>query len=207
MSVEIVVEQVSKRFKRDWIFRNISHSFSQGSKTAVLGQNGSGKSTFLKMVCGYVGLTEGKIHWKANQVSLELEDWHNQFVYCAPYLEILEEFTLQESLDFHFQLTSMRNDIDLTLILDQSGLAKHQNKQVSLFSSGMKQRLKLILALCSEVDVYLLDEPCSNLDDKGYQWYLELIQNLPDNKTLIVASNNPAEYRFCDQRINIEGFK
>lgn len=207
MSVEIVVEQISKRFKRDWIFRNVSLNLPSGSKTAVLGPNGSGKSTFLKVISGYVGLTEGKIRWKQNTVDLEATQWHRHFSYCAPYLEMLDEFTLQECFDFHFKLKPLRKDIDLTTWLEESGLDKHKTKQVSLFSSGMQQRLKLILALGSDTEVYLLDEPCSNLDDDGIEWYRSLIVGLPKGKTLLIGSNSPTEYDFCERSISVTAFK
>jgi ABC-type multidrug transport system ATPase subunit len=207
MLESIVLNQVSKRFKRDWIFKNVDYSFSSGSKTAILGQNGSGKSTLLKIISGYVGITKGSITWTADGKSLETSDWHKHFTYCAPYLELLEEFTLQECLDFHFQLKAIRPDVNLDEVLTSSGLINHLKKQTALFSSGMKQRAKLIMALCSNVNVYLLDEPCSNLDEAGISWYRNLIEQLPKDRTIIVASNNPIEYDFCTTAIRVSEYK
>lgn len=78
---------------------------------------------------------------------------------------------------------------------------------ISQFSSGMKQRLKLGLALLSEVPVVLLDEPTSNLDRKGIEWYQDLIDKFGQNRILIVCSNEPREYEFCQQKIVLEDYK
>jgi ABC-type multidrug transport system ATPase subunit len=207
MSIVVGLTGVSKRFKRDWVIQNLNHRITASSKTAILGKNGSGKSTLLKIICGFVSPTEGEVNWKKNAENLDQGNWHHYFSYVAPYLELIEEYTLQESLDFHFSLKSLRPDIDLDNALKSSGLFEHKQKQISNFSSGMKQRLKLILALYSEVPIYLLDEPCSNLDVSGIEWYQEVVAGLPEDKIVIVASNNKEEYSFCTNTITVLKYK
>lgn len=207
MPGQIILDKVSKRFRRDWIFKDISYTFETGSRTAILGINGSGKSTLIKVISGYVGISEGKVDWRVSGKSLELKQWHKHFSICAPYLELIEEFTLAEILDFHFQLKPLRADIDLDTMLSESGLAAHKSKTISLFSSGMKQRLRIILALASDTDIYLLDEPCSNLDDQGVLWYKSVIKRLPNDKSILVGSNIPHEYEFCNDFIKLEDYK
>lgn len=203
MAIEVELKQVSKRFKRDWIIQHVDFTFASGDKTAVLGANGSGKSTLLKMLCGFMAATEGEIVWRRDGQEIDPAKWHHFFAYSAPYLELIEEYSLQESLDFHFSLKPLRSDIDLEEWLDESGLGKHKSKQVVNFSSGMKQRLKLILALGSNVQLYFLDEPCSNLDAAGIEWYQHLISTIPSHKSIIVASNSPDEYGFCNNSIRV----
>ena len=86
-------------------------------------------------------------------------------------------------------------------------LEQHMNKPISQFSSGMKQRLKLGLALFSDVDLVLLDEPTSNLDKKGINWYLEMVEKFAQNQILIVCSNESREYEFCQQKLVLEDYK
>jgi ABC-type multidrug transport system ATPase subunit len=71
----------------------------------------------------------------------------------------------------------------------------------------MKQRLKLALAIFSETPILLLDEPCSNLDKEGYELYHHLIANYALHKLIIVGSNDPQEYTFCKQHINLMDYK
>ncbi|MCB9261907.1 MAG: ABC transporter ATP-binding protein [Flavobacteriales bacterium] len=202
----IQVDNLSKRYRKEWIFNQLSHQFNTGDRTAILGSNGSGKSTFLKVLCGFVSPTQGSVLWKSDS-EIDINNRHQYFAFCSPYIELIEDYTLQESIDFHFALKTLRNDVDINQWLKDCGLDKHLNKQISLFSSGMKQRLKLLLTLASEVDVYLLDEPTSNLDEQGIGWYQRLIGGVPDGKIVVVASNQPEEYNFCNNQILMEDFK
>ena len=203
MPIEITLDSVSKRYKRDWIIQHLNVNIGSSDRMAILGQNGSGKSTLLKLICGFVSQTEGEVSWQHNDTELDVTEWHQHYTMTAPYLELIEEYTLQESIDFHFSLKSLRSSVDLTQVLDDSGLSPHLSKPVANFSSGMKQRLKLILTLCSEVPIYLLDEPCSNLDQAGIEWYQALIKSLPADKTVVVASNNSDEYLFCNKKLHV----
>jgi ABC-type multidrug transport system ATPase subunit len=79
------------------------------------------------------------------------------------------------------------------------------NKAVAEFSSGMQQRLKLILCCSFEAKVLLLDEPTAHLDSKGIAWYKDLLKRTMDEKITLIASNDPAEYNdFAKKIINIE---
>lgn len=201
-SAHITVRKLAKRFRGSWLFQDFNFTFSPGERIAILGQNGSGKSTFIKILSGYMGTSKGEVEWKREHI-LDTVYWHQFYSYCAPYQEVVEEFTLQESLDFHFKLKEIRPDVDLSSWLVETNLEKHLNKPVSRFSSGMKQRLKLILCMASKCDVYFLDEPCSNLDIMGADWYQEKIKTLPENSIVFIASNSPKEYEICTRFIEM----
>ncbi len=207
MSIEIELSGISKKFKRDWVIKNLSYQINLGSKTAILGANGSGKSTLLKIICGFTGTSKGEVKWHKDDNVLDITEWHSHFSYSAPYLELIEEFTLKEMLDLHFKLKPELKSVNRSEILTDSGLLDHMDKPIVNYSSGMKQRVKLILCLCSDVDVYFLDEPCSNLDDEGVLWYHKLVNSLPENKTIIVGSNSTVEYSFCDEYVRVVDFK
>jgi ABC-type multidrug transport system ATPase subunit len=199
---EIQISGLSKRFRGEWLFKSLDHTFLPGNKIAILGPNGSGKSTFIKIVSGYMGPTEGMVSWR-NKEEIDSEHWHRYYGYCAPYQELIEEFSLKESIDFHFSLKSIRANVDLESWLSQTNLSNHMDKLVSRFSSGMKQRLKLVLTLATQSDVYFLDEPCSNLDEEGVRWYEDHISSLPKESIILIASNSPKEYEICTDHIQI----
>jgi ABC-type multidrug transport system ATPase subunit len=92
-------------------------------------------------------------------------------------------------------------------ILELIGLKNAAHKQIRYYSSGMKQRLKLALAIFSDCPILLLDEPCSNLDKEGYALYDTLIKEYAMHKLIIVGSNDPAEYHFCNAQINLMDYK
>ena len=91
--------------------------------------------------------------------------------------------------------------------MEKIGLKNAAKKQIRNFSSGMKQRLKLALAIFDQAPILLLDEPCSNLDQEGIQTYHQLMQAYAMHKLIIVASNDPQEYQFCSQQLSLSNFK
>ena len=198
----IKVNDLAKRFKGEWLFKSINYTFLPGDKVAILGPNGSGKSTLIKIVSGYMGPSDGSVQWIGIK-DVEQEHWHRYYSYCAPYQELIEEFSLRESLDFHFSLKSPRSDVDIDQWLKQTHLAGHMQKLISRFSSGMKQRLKLVLAMATDTAVYFFDEPCSNLDKDGINWYRKKISEIPEHRIIIIASNSPVEYELCTKQIDL----
>ena len=205
--LEVQLDGASKRFQFEWIFKNLSLALSQGNSLAVTGSNGSGKSTLLKCISGSIPLTSGKILYKKDQRLILDTDWFSNMTFAAPYMELPEEFMLEELLKFHFKFKSPVNQISVAEMMEIMYLTPHKFKPVSHFSSGMKQRLKLGLAFFSDVPLVLLDEPTSNLDKKGIDWYLELIAKFSSKKIVIICSNDPKEYDFCEQKIVLEDYK
>ncbi len=201
------MNEASKRFQYEWIFKNLSLLLTQGQSLAITGGNGSGKSTLLKCLSGAIPITSGKITFENTGKEIPDSDWYKYLVIAAPYLELPEEFTLLELIHFHFKFKQPLNQIQPKELIEILYLDQHIAKPVSNFSSGMKQRLKLGLALFSDVPLILLDEPTSNLDKKGIAWYAEMIKNHQHTRTLIVCSNEPREYEFCDQKLALEDFK
>jgi ABC-type multidrug transport system ATPase subunit len=206
--MQIQLTAASKRFNQEWIFSNLDFSFMYGQHYALVGNNGSGKSTLLQIIAGYIGLTKGQINWvnRAGE-NIDSSNIFKHISIAAPYLELVEEFTALEQIAFHQQFKSIQSTILPHEILEKIGLSKAADKQIRNFSSGMKQRLKLALAIFDQAPILLLDEPCSNLDQEGIQTYHELMQAHAMHKLIIVASNEPQEYQFCTQQLALSDFK
>jgi ABC-type multidrug transport system ATPase subunit len=204
---KIQLQEASKRFQYEWIFKNLNLELNQGDTLAITGGNGSGKSTLLKCIAGAIPFSSGKIQFESDGNLVPESDWYRQLSISAPYLELPEEFSLEELIEFHFRFKKPLHQIQPKELIDILYLGQHSAKSVSQFSSGMKQRLKLGIALFSDVPILLLDEPTSNLDQKGIAWYLDLISNFQKDRIVIVCSNEPREYEFCKQKVVLEDFK
>ena len=204
--MDITLKNVGRRFNKEWIFKNIDFSFTDANKYAILGPNGSGKSTLLSIVLGSLSTSEGEITYHHND-EIKVEEIYKYISFAAPYLDLIEEFTLQETIDFHFQFKAYVDGLDATKVLSLLGLEKSQDKALKHFSSGMKQRTKLALACCANTPILILDEPTSNLDEQGIGWYLKLIEQYAADKMIIVGSNQEHEYAFCDYQLNISDYK
>lgn len=203
----ITLENIGRRFNRDWIFRGVNYTFTSGNSYAVLGPNGSGKSTLLQVLNSSLTPSEGKIIFTDNGKDIEPEAVYNKLSLAAPYLELIEEFSLSEVIDFHFQFKDFLPGMDRRAVIELLNMHASRNKLVRYFSSGMKQRLKLALAFCSDTEMLMLDEPTSNLDTQGVDWYLSLIEQFAANRLTIICSNQEHEYSFCKEKLSITDYK
>ena len=204
--MQIDARGLSKRYLREWIFRDLTHTFAPGSTTAILGPNGSGKSTLLNTLSGQLLPSAGTLayFWQGQPVAVE--DVPRRLAYCAPYLEVVEELTLSELLVFHTRFKPLRPGLTPTQLIGLMYLENSRHKLVRDFSSGMKQRLKLALALYADAPLLLLDEPTTNLDRAGVAWYQEHARATIGGRTVLVSSNVPEEYDFCQQQLSVTDF-
>ncbi|HEY1063269.1 MAG TPA: ATP-binding cassette domain-containing protein [Daejeonella sp.] len=205
--MKIHLEHIGRRFNREWIFRDVNYVFESGSSYAILGANGAGKSTILQVISGSLSSSEGTISYTREGVLLNPENVFEYLSMAAPYLELIEELTLRELIDFHFRFKKYRSGLDRDLMIDLMGLKHSEHKAIKNFSSGMKQRVKLALAFCSDTDMILLDEPASNLDQQGLEWYLSLVEKYSADRILIICSNQIQEYSFCKNQLNVADYK
>src|SRR5437763_1306546 len=169
--MKISYSKAGKRFNRDWIFRKANVSFLPGHSYAITGANGSGKSTLLQTIAGSMDISEGKIEWQNNGFSIDGDSIYRYITIAAPYVEVIEEMTAAEFLQFHQQFKPLLQGISIKEIIKVVGLEKAASKQIRYYSSGMKQRIKLAQAVFSDAPLLLLDEPCTNLDVSGYELY------------------------------------
>lgn len=205
--MKISLQNIGRRFNRDWIFKGIDYTFNQGESYAILGANGSGKSTLLQVLNGSLTPSVGTIDFFQGDAPIDIEQVFDHLSLAAPYLELIEEFTLTEIIDFHFKFKKYLPGLDSASIIDLLGMRSSKNKMIRYFSSGMKQRLKLALAFCSDTPMLMLDEPTSNLDTQGVEWYLSLVQQYAPNRLTIICSNQQHEYAFCNHQLNIADYK
>ena len=205
--MKITLENIGRRFNRDWIFRGVDHVFQTGTVSAILGPNGSGKSTLLQVLNGSLSPSVGKITYYTDEKPLEVDEVYKHLSLAAPYLELIEEFSLDEMIDFHFKFKAYKTGVDKNAVIDLLSLPGSKNKLIKYFSSGMKQRLKLALAFCADTQMLMLDEPTSNLDTQGVDWYLSLVQQYAQNRLTIICSNQLHEYSFCDEQLSISDYK
>jgi ABC-type multidrug transport system ATPase subunit len=205
--MKINLTNLGKRFNRDWIFRNLNFQFDSNKHYAITGPNGSGKSTLLQIISGSSIFNEGSVNYQEQNNPIAPECIFQKISFCAPYLELVEEMTLNEFFSFHHKMKGWLPSIDTKQIVYLLRLEKSSYKQIRYFSSGMKQRVKLAQAIFSNVPTVLLDEPLTNLDDDGILLYHSLIKNYCSNRLVIVSSNDKKEYSFCDEIINIMDYK
>ncbi|MEO9872691.1 ABC transporter ATP-binding protein [Ekhidna sp.] len=187
-------EDIGKKYGKTWIFKGQNFTLETGEKVAITGKNGAGKSTLLQLMAGYLTPSKGKILID----DVLIDDAQNESVIIGPYTEIIEEFTLLEFLDFHQKFKKATHPINE--MADSASLPL--NKRISDFSTGMKQRAKLLTAFFFENDLIFFDEPTSNLDEEGFLWWKKCLENLKDH-LIIIASNEKDEIAQCEKSIDL----
>jgi len=205
--MEITTENIGKKFNKEWIFRNISFSIKPNESIAITGQNGSGKSTFLQLIAGVLQPTEGSVIYQQNGFKIAVENIFQHLTYTAPYLELIEEMTVSEFVEFQKSFKPFSNNLTSNEFIEKINLVKAEAKQIRYLSSGMKQRLKLGISLYNAAPILLLDEPTTNLDSTGIDWYREEIAKQLNKRTIIICSNQRHEFEFCDRELKITDYK
>ncbi len=205
----ITLSGITKKFGKHIVFRNITTTIYDGEGVAIIGSNGSGKSTLLKVIAGYVEPSAGKVEYAIANLQVNTNNCYQYLSYAAPYMDLIEEFTLSEQVNFYFKFKQMNNNLkSIEEFVNKCGLEQAKEKQIKYFSSGMKQRLKLSLAIMSNSPYLFLDEPLTNLDAQGTVWYQSLMTEYTDNRIVIIGSNSMQEEIFlCRKNIDIEEFK
>jgi ABC-type multidrug transport system ATPase subunit len=198
--MRITLTDAGKRFNREWIFRHFHYQFSLPNSYAITGPNGSGKSTLLQFIAGALMPSEGKVVY-TDRHEIPSAGIFRYLSIAAPYLETVEEMTANEFFHFHQTFKPLLPGLDIPQILGIVGLSSTADKQIRYYSSGMKQRVRLAQAFFCDTPVLLLDEPTTNLDAAGIALYHELIRNYAGNRLLLISSNDPAEYGFCNEVI------
>lgn len=206
--LSVQLNKLGKKFNKEWIFRDLTYEITAGQKTVILGGNGSGKSTLLQVISGFVTPNEGAITYKTAGNNVPPEKIKSYISFASPYLQLVEDLTLTEMLEHAKIFKPFVKDLSAHDAASLIELSPAKNKLIKQFSSGMKQRLKLGLAVLADTPLLLLDEPVSNLDKKAIDWYKALIEAYTEDRTVIVCSNAISdEYSFCDKELNVMDFK
>lgn len=202
----IHLENLNKRFNREVLYQNLNYTFSTDQSTAIVGQNGSGKSTLIQLIAGNQLPSGGNISYKADEKIIDAENIYSEISIAAPYLELIEEFTLIEQAEFHFKFKKLLPSVSIGDMLEDAYFTENKEKQIKNFSSGMKQRLKLMLAFNSDTRILLLDEPTSNLDKNGIDWFNKKFHEI-SQRIVIIASNQQNEYSLCNNHLDLMKYK
>jgi ABC-type multidrug transport system ATPase subunit len=204
--MRIVTENLGKRFNREWIFRHFSFSLETATTYAITGPNGSGKSTLSQVLWGQVPPTAGTISFIHDGKPVPITEVFRYVSIAAPYMDLVEEFTLDEIIRFHFKFKKPVAGLPVDQVAGRMELIHARDKKIGQFSSGMKQRLKLALAFYSDTPLLFLDEPTTNLDRQAIEWYKDNL-SLSAGRTTIIASNQEDEYPSNAIKIDLSAYK
>ena len=202
--ISIEAAQLSKRFGPKVVLQELTFSHDKGI-LGIRGPNGSGKSTLLQCLAGLLRPSSGKITWSIDEQTIPRQEITGYLGYAAPYISLYAELNIVENLQFLSRIrkkpleTVALNDILETVELDHVREEPYQN-----LSTGQQQRARLASALFMNPKVLFLDEPGSNLDEKGKNVVRNILDNARnDQKLVVLASNNRDELQQCDRLLSV----
>ena len=201
--MEVRLQQVSKRFVYDWIIKDLSADFASNSTTGINGINGSGKSTLIKMISGWLSPSKGNISYRLSDKEVKRDDIYTHLSIVAPYTDIIVEYDLREMYQFHTQFKTLQGVEGYKHFEDIVKLKGQKGKPLQYYSSGMKQRVQLALAVLTDSRLLLLDEPTSFLDSANKQWFYELLQQRLADRTTIISSNDLEDFQYCERVLEL----
>ena len=199
--MKIIIDDVSKNIKKLPIITNVSLHLESGKIYGLRGKNGAGKTMLLRLICGLVLPTSGKITIDNLELGKDLS--------FPDSLGILIEnpglITNYSGIKNLMTLASIKDEIDQHTIIDLMNyfdLDPNDNKKVKNYSLGMKQKIGIISAVMENPKIILLDEPLNGLDEESTQKVLDLLTNRKEKGALIiVASHDKEELDFLADEI------
>ncbi len=199
--MKIIATGIHKKFRQEWVFKALNYTFESGKSYAIVGQNGAGKSTLLKTLAQYSLPNKGTVEFEGIK-----DDVNKQISFAAPYSELIEEFTLRELLKFLVQIDFLDARWDFNAFTTFIDLRPSETKYIKNFSSGMRQKVKLGVALAADRPILCLDEPTSNLDETAKNWFYQALES-QRHKLILIASNEKAEIDLCTDSLAIADYK
>lgn len=206
--MRISLQNISKIYDNQLIFANINAEINSGEVLGIIGNNGSGKSTLIQIIGNFKNASNGEVlYYKENKI-INSEDIYKDIYFVSPYNDLIDDFTVNEMLVFHEKTKGFLPNINIGDILENMQLVKYADKQYKQLSTGYKQRLKLALAIFSNVEIILLDEPFSNIDNEGVEVFSAVFEKYFKQRICVICSNsNPDEIKLMNKFINILQYK
>ena len=202
VKISLEISNLRKEFDRRPVFRNLDFSLTNSESIAITGRNGSGKSTLIKVLANVYTQTSGNIELSLDSKKIERQHYYKYLGFVSPYLNLYDEFTGYENLHFVSKVRGLkRNGIDD--VLARVGLYERRHDLVKIYSSGMKQRLKIAFSIIHNPLILMLDEPTSNLDAEGIKTVDSIAEEYKNGKILIIATNDEHEKNLCKGEINL----
>lgn len=200
--MELVLDNITKRFAFQTILSKIDAVFPHGSVTGISGRNGSGKSTLLKIISGHMSPSIGKITYSDGSHAISTDNLYQYLVFSAPYIDLPPYFSIKELLTHYGKFKKLKID-DVSDFVDYCELTSVKDKHIGFFSSGMKQKVSIGLALLTQTKLLMLDEPTSYFDNEAKYWFHKRMNEL-QNTTTIIASNEADDFRGASRVMEIK---
>lgn len=202
--IQLKAHNLEKRFGQKTVFSNLTIE-TDTPVLGIAGINGSGKSTLLRCLAGLLKPSSGSVQWVIDGEQIKQTNLKNSLGYAAPYIQLYEELTVRENLEFIRNVRCLKSSNSISNLLEPLGADQLLERHFGELSTGQQQRIKLAAAIIHDPDILLLDEPGSNLDEAGKKIILSLVERYKKrDRMVIIASNQQEELALCNEIIELK---
>jgi len=202
MEYAIIVDNLTKKFGNFIAVNKVSFSVPKGSIFALLGPNGSGKTTTIKIICGVLSATEGNVSVLSYDVSKNPELVKSNIGYVSQRFSLYEDLTVEENIEFYGMVYGLNKKTlkeKKNEMIKLSNLEGREKSLVATLSGGMKQRLAFACAVMHEPMLLILDEPTAGVDPISRKVYWDIIREIAKRGvTVLVTTHYMDEAEKCD---------
>ena len=191
---------LTQRFGRNVIFKNLNFALETGSSFCITGANGSGKSTLLKILAVIQAPADGSVTYADISRGALIKECSSCIGYTGPLVNPYDDLTALENIYF---ASGRAEKSRIDSLLKCFHLTGHEDKKIRHYSSGMKQRLRIILADLNDPPILILDEPGTNLDESGRRILRSYLDSVSVEKAVILATNDRDEEKLCGRGIRL----
>ncbi|AGN23909.1 ABC transporter ATP-binding protein [Erysipelothrix rhusiopathiae] len=189
----IKIRNVSKRFKYLEIFEDISLELPKGKIVGLVGENGSGKSVLMKMLCGYSKPTSGSINVYGETLGVN-RDFPNSVGVLINDSHFIKNYTGMENLEYLINIRKQTDKTFLNELIQIFDMERNIHKRYKSYSLGMKQKLRIIQAFMEQPNLVLLDEPFNALDKRSTMVLVDLIKRYINEDRIIIFTSHEYQH-------------
>jgi len=172
------------------LFSSFSYSFLSGHSYHVVGENGAGKTSFLKILCGIARPDSGRITWSELDIHQNIEHYLPDLLYIGHKNAVKSELTVIENLSFSSNLHVSKINTELLNVIDQCELSGYENVPCKYLSLGQTRRVAIARLFIESASIWLLDEPINGLDIKGVALFIQLVNKHTGNGGIVVFTSH-----------------
>ncbi len=199
----IKAKNIHFSYGKENILKGINFEVSEKDILIIKGPNGSGKSTLIKLLSGLLTVDKGEIEYYVEDKKIEKSEFNIFFGFCSVEQNLYEELTVWENLYFLSKLRGIILKDEIEDYLKKAELFSAKDKYFKNLSSGMRQKVKIISSILHKPPFLFLDEPSTNLDEKGIRFLSDIIEEQKFRGICIIATNNENEYIYGNKSVEL----
>ncbi len=201
------IQQLSCRRGNRLLFSNLNVDLKPGDCLQVIGANGSGKTSLLKILCGLLVPAKGQIKWRLQSIKQNLAEYQQEILYLGHLPGVKKELTVLENIQFYLAILAINTSPEIDSILHRFSLQNLKHTLCRQLSRGQIQRVALCRLCLTDAPLWILDEPFTALDKTGVAILQQLLIEHQQRQRMVILTSHLVMANHHVTTINLDDFK